>query len=422
MKIGDRRTPVFTRRAFLTGWFSVALNRLWKGSPLVVFQMHNRELTDRSGGRSTITIFLCGDVMTGRGIDQILPYPSDPGLYEENLTSALDYVALAEERVGSISRPVGFSYIWGDAIAEWDRVQPDARIINLETCITASDEPEPKGINYRMNPANTPCLTAAKVDCCVLANNHVLDWGVGGLHETLDTLSANGLKSAGAGRDLAEAAAPAIIEVGDNRRIIVFSFGTETSGIPMDWGATLKRPGVNLIRDLSDETLIRIAASVRAIKRSGDIVVASIHWGGNWGYDIPRNQRRFARGLVDQADVDIIHGHSSHHPKAIEVYRNKPILYSCGDYLNDYEGIVGYERFRDDLALMYFVTLDAATGELVQIVMTPLQIRKFRLNHVSRADAEWLRDVLNREGARFGTGTEFGDGNRLQLLWEHGGE
>lgn len=380
--------------------------------------MQDRELTDQSGDRSTITLFLCGDVMTGRGIDQIMPFPSDPRLYEDYLTSALDYVALAEERVGPIPRAAGFSYIWGEALDELDRVQPDARIINLETSITTSEEPEPKGINYRMNPANAPCLTAAKIDCCVLANNHVLDWSVAGLRETLETLSANKLKSAGAGRDLAEAAAPAIIDVGGDRRVIVFSFGSATSGIPPEWGAARDRPGVNLLDDLSDHTVARIAASVRAIKRPGDIVVASIHWGGNWGYEIPRDQRAFAHGLIDQGGVHVVHGHSSHHPKAIEIYSNKPILYGCGDFLNDYEGIPGYERFWSDLALMFFVTLDVSTGELVRFDMTPFLIRKFRLNHASRSEAEWLRDMLGREGARFGTSAEFRDDNRLRLLWE----
>ena len=60
-----------------------------------------------------------------------------------------------------------------------------------------------------------------------------------------------------------------------------------------------------------------------------------------------------------------MHGHSSHHVKAIEVFRGRLILYGCGDFLTDYEGVGGYEEFRGDLALMYFVELDSGTGELV---------------------------------------------------------
>lgn len=233
----------------------------------------------------------------------------------------------------------------------------------------------------------------------------------------METLSINGLRSAGAGRNLEQAAAPAVIEVGGERRVIVFSFGSVTSGIPMGWGATQHRPGVNLLDDLSDRTTVQIAASVRAVKQPGDIVVVSIHWGANWGYGIPPDQRRFAHGLIDQAAVDIIHGHSSHHPKAIEIYQGKPILYGCGDFLDDYEGIAGYEEFRDDLVLIYFVTLNVSTGKLVRLDMTPLQIRKLRLNHVSRGDAESLRDTLSREGSKFGTRAELGDDNRLRLVW-----
>jgi poly-gamma-glutamate capsule biosynthesis protein CapA/YwtB (metallophosphatase superfamily) len=82
--------------------------------------------------------------------------------------------------------------------------------------------------------------------------------------------------------------------------------------------------------------------------KPGDLIVVSVHWGPNWGYDIPHQQRRFAHALIDKANVSIIHG--QHHLKAIEVYRDRLILYGCGDFLNDYEGIKGYEEFRDDLA------------------------------------------------------------------------
>jgi poly-gamma-glutamate capsule biosynthesis protein CapA/YwtB (metallophosphatase superfamily) len=61
------------------------------------------------------------------------------------------------------------------------------------------------------------------------------------------------------------------------------------------------------------------------------------------------------------------HGHSSHHTKAIEIYRSRLILYGCGDFLNDYEGIGGYEEFRDDLALMYFPDMDPTSAVLVAL-------------------------------------------------------
>jgi len=128
-----------------------------------------------------VTLFLCGDVMLGRGIDQVLPRPCDPQLYESSVKSAVDYVMLATEVHGPIPRPAGVEYVWGDALGELERRQPDLRIINLETSITTYDVPDPKGINYRMHPQHVDCLAAACIDCCVLANNHVLDWGQPGL-------------------------------------------------------------------------------------------------------------------------------------------------------------------------------------------------------------------------------------------------
>jgi poly-gamma-glutamate synthesis protein (capsule biosynthesis protein) len=196
--------------------------------------------SSRTGGnqepvpaRDTLTLFLGGDVMPGRGIDQVLPHPSDPRLVERSIASALDYVRLAERANGPILRPVGPAYIWGEALEELDRIRPDARIVNLETSVTTSDQPWPKGINYRMHPANIGCLAAAGIDCCVLANNHVLNWGRAGLQETLATLAAAGVRTAGAGATRETARAPAVIEVQGRGRVLVFGFGARSSGIPL---------------------------------------------------------------------------------------------------------------------------------------------------------------------------------------------
>lgn len=163
-----------------------------------------REARSRRGLR----LCLGGDLMTGRGIDQILAHPGDPGLREPWVASALDYVRLAETANGVIPRPVADAYIWSVALEVLAARRPDLFIVNLETSITTSSDWEPKGINYRMHPANIGGLTAAGIHCCALANNHVLDWGRAGLAETLATLDGAGIARAGAGRDAAEAGTP----------------------------------------------------------------------------------------------------------------------------------------------------------------------------------------------------------------------
>jgi poly-gamma-glutamate capsule biosynthesis protein CapA/YwtB (metallophosphatase superfamily) len=365
-----------------------------------------------------ITLFLCGDVMLGRGIDQILPHPCDPAIQEPYMDSALGYVRLAERVNGPIARPVTPSYVWGDALEELARVKPHARIVNLETAVTCSEDRIPKGINYRMSPANVACLSAAAIDCCALANNHVLDWGPSGLAETLDTLRAAGIRTAGAGRSRPEAQAPAELALESHGRILVFSFGTEGSGVPPDWAAAPNRPGIDFLPDLSDHTADRIAARVHAVKRDGDLVVASVHWGGNWGYAISAAEERFAHRLIENAGVDVFHGHSSHHPKGIDVFRDKLILYGCGDFIDDYEGIGGHEEFRGDLGLMYFPTLEAETGRLLRLEVVPTQMKRLRAQRASPADAHWLRTLLDREGGRFGTSTTPGASQGIELKWK----
>lgn len=376
------------------------------------------ETLESSLDRESITLLLCGDVMTGRGIDQALPHPGNPRICEPYVTSATEYLALAERKNGPLPRPLDFTYIWGDALEELAQVNPDLRIVNLETAVTRSEDCSDKGISYRMNPDNIPCIVAAGIDCCVLANNHVLDWGRGGLLETLEVLRKAGIANAGAGRNRKEAAAPALLSVPGKGRALVFSFGLPSSGIPIDWAAGEERPGVNLLRDLSGGELDDFAKEVKAVKKTGDIVIASIHWGANWGYEVPEAQRDFARNLIDVAGVNVIHGHSSHHVKGMEVYKGQLIIYGCGDFFDDYEGIAGYEKYRDDLVLMYVVTLDTRTGLLLSCEMKPFQIRRFRLNRASEEDANWLRDVLCREGSKLGTRVEIDRNGQLVLSWK----
>lgn len=362
-------------------------------------------------------LFLCGDVMTGRGIDQILAHPGNPAIHERYARSALDYVRLAEAVNGPIPRTVEAAYIWGEALRVLEQAQPDARVVNLETAVTRSEDWVPKGINYRMHPANVSCLTAARLDCCVLANNHVLDWRRRGLIETLESLRAAGLRIAGAGRDRSAAEAPAIVPLSAGRRLLVFALGVQSSGIPEDWAATARRPGLAFLPDVGLERAEQFGAGVRAMKRPGDVVVASVHWGDNWGYRIYQDELEFAHALIDRAGVDLFHGHSSHHPRGIAVYRRKLILWGCGDFFNDYEGIGGHEEFRPDLGLMYFPTLEDASGDLISLELVAVQRKKFQVRLATAHDTRWLCSVLDRESARFGASVEIKADQSMALRW-----
>jgi poly-gamma-glutamate synthesis protein (capsule biosynthesis protein) len=168
--------------------------------------------------------------------------------------------------------------------------------------------------------------------------------------------------------------------------------------------------------DLSVAAARQVGSRVRVYKQPGDVAIVSVHWGGNWGYDVPESQVAFAHQLVDDG-VDLVHGHSSHHVKAQEVYRRRLILYGCGDFITDYEGISGHEEFRGDLSLMYLAELDSLSGCLLELRLVPMQIRRFRLNHASRTDAEWLCQLLNDLNRRFVCDARMEEDNSLMLRW-----
>jgi poly-gamma-glutamate synthesis protein (capsule biosynthesis protein) len=251
----------------------------------------------------------------------------------------------------------------------------------------------------------------------VLANNHVLDGGRAGLEETLAELERAGIRHAGAGRDDEAAAAPALLEVPGKGRVAVFSCALQSSGVGPDWAAGPQRAGVYFLPDLDAAGVAAITAAAARIRRPRDIVVVSLHWGGNWEYEVPAEQRALAHALIDEAGVDVVHGHSSHHVKGIEVYRERLILYGCGDFLNDYEGIGGNEVYRGDLGLMYFPRLDPASGRLLSLTLTPTRIRRLRVNRAAPDETRWLADVLGREGKPLGTRAVVNDDGRLELRW-----
>ena len=342
--------------------------------------------------------------MLGRGVDQILPHPGEPELHEPHVRDARGYVRLAEQANGPIQHPVDWQWPWGGVLALLDDAAPDVRLINLETTITAAGEfAERKKVCYRMHPDNLPALTALRPDACALANNHILDFGYQGLTDTIAALDRAEIQGVGAGSDLLTARHPAVVSTHDEHRVLVVSVAMKSAGVPESWAAHHDRPGVWLIQDPSlREVADEVAAKVLADKRDGDVAIVSVHWGSNWGYAIAPSEIAFAHRLID-AGIDIVHGHSSHHPRPIEIYRGKPVLYGCGDVINDYEGISGHKSFRADLRLLYLTRTDPASGELVSLRMIPLRVRQMRLERASQTDAGWLRTTIEHTSRRFGT-------------------
>lgn len=363
-------------------------------------------------------LLLAGDVMTGRGINQVMSHPSDRQLAGPSRHDARAYVPLAEEMNGPIPSAVSPEYIWGDALAEIERFAPDCTVLNLETAVTTGGRPWPqKDIHDRMPPDHIACLAAARVDVCALANNHVLDYGEDGFSDTLSTLRQAGLATAGAGRNHIEAGAPAILPLPSGRRLLVFAFATHDCGAPAAWEAN-HSPGINMLPP-DDSGLICAVELIRAQRRPGDLVVISLHWGFNWVGPVPAQHRRIAHRLIGSGAADVVHGHSSHHPLPAEVHQGKLILYGCGDLINDYEGISRAGPGRSDLVCLYAVTLES-NGKLRDLKVLPFRLHRFRLRQVEPNERARLADFINRRSQPLGTQLSNRPHHHWHLTWPHG--
>lgn len=331
----------------------------------------------------SIKLCLLGDVMLGRLVDQIFPtHVQDAEEFEHamKLIKYRDHSRLEE------TKRAGYKYPWGNMLPYI--LQADLRIINLETSVTTHSEKWPnKAFNYRMHPDNLKILTEASIEYCSLANNHTLDYKEKGLMDTLSSLQLSGIRYAGAGINVKEASKPALL-LCKGKTIGVFSFADHYSF----WAATENKPGINFIdvEHYTAEDINRIKNFIRGSKQSHniDIVVFSIHWGSNYCWIPPAKFQSFAHELIDCCEVDILHGHSAHHVQGIEIYREKPILYGCGDFIDDYAVDPTY---RNDLGFAYFITLDLASKSLQKIELVPSQIELFRSKKLEKNTSDYLR-------------------------------
>jgi poly-gamma-glutamate synthesis protein (capsule biosynthesis protein) len=364
----------------------------------------------------TLKLVLGGDLMLGRGIDQLMPRHCDPALHEAMVRDARHYVQLTERRHGAVPAPFSPATAWGASMGWMQRFNPELRLVNLETAITLSDRPWPgKGVHFRMHPANITSLQAARIDGCNLANNHALDWGFNGLADTLRHLRLAGIQSAGAGLSPHQAQRPARWQLGHGRSLLLFAWAFTSSGAPAAWSAQPCHPGIGLLSGINNGSVKWLCRCINRQRRPGDRVVVSLHWGANWVPVIPEQHRWLARRLIELAGVDVVFGHSSHHPLPLEIHQGRLILYGCGDLINDYEGLPAHGPWRSDLVCVYGVELERSSGALKALELRPFQLQRFQLQEPIAADRSLLERQLGLKASPPGWGyTSHAEGWRLE--------
>lgn len=328
-----------------------------------------------------------GDLMLGRAIDQIRPIhnPADFGKPDARHPDIM--LRWAAQRGAQIPHNTKPEYFWGRLLAELQSDTIDFSLFNLETAVTTQDTWVRKTYNFRMHPAGLDVLKIAGIDCVSLANNHVLDFGVRGLVDTMDALREQNIGFAGAGIDEAQACAPAVHHLPGGTRLLLFAFACLDCGCRPTDQALPHRPGIQLLPELRHdaepaavlESVERVRQRIDTYRRPGDFIVLSLHWGGNWPQQIPEAHRLFAHRCVDALGIHLIHGHSAHIPLPGEIRNGSVILYGCGDVLNDYEGRPDRQQLGIDQGILFILDWDPSIQSLASHSLVRIRRHGFAL-------------------------------------------
>jgi len=320
-------------------------------------------------------IALTGDVMLGRLVDQ--------------------YVIR--------NQSIGPDKIWSDLLPLL--LKADRRLINLECVISLRGrewQPDSKAFHFRASPRAIDFLHAAKIDCVTLANNHVLDYGAEALIECLVLLDRAGIKRTGAGASLVEALTPAIVDLPQGRLAVVSLTDNEP-----EWEAGEKKPGVHYIaydaKGLVEPYRVRLAQVLKQARSQADLVMVSAHVGPNWGPPSAA-MRMLAHQIVDLG-ADLYWGHSNHTPQGIELYKGKAILYSTGDFIDDYA--VDRDE-RNDLSFLFILELERS--RIVRVFLHPVCIEDLYVRLAKDQEIIFLQRTMQAKCATFGTALGFRDG------------
>ncbi|MFB6253423.1 MAG: CapA family protein, partial [Halobacteriaceae archaeon] len=285
--------------------------------------------------------------------------------------------------------------VWGNLQTRLQEL--DGLLINLESVLSTRGEQwteTRRPFHFRADPQwALPALTTIDVDFASLANNHALDYNEIALQDTISGLEEENIHHAGAGTPQT-AWEPAVFTINDYTIAVIAA----TDNTP-EYATTDQRLGVaHTAMDIEDEdSLDPIRNAIQQAKEyQPDFVIASLHWGPNMETVPAKQYRKFGRWLVDNG-IDLIHGHSAHVFQGVEVYNQTPILYDCGDFVDDYRVD---PDLRNDRSFLYEVRI--SNGQIAAIQLHPVAINNCQVNYITD-DIDWWDDTLRERCRPFNT-------------------
>lgn len=308
---------------------------------------------NKRGKDNIIHVGLVGDIMIGRLVNDQLHAHSDHNL-------------------------------WGTMLSELQR--HDIIIANLETALTTSNQTVPKVFNFKSSPSHVSVLKKAHIDLVTLANNHVLDFGMQGLEDTLHALQKANIAYVGAGMNTDQARKPFIFTLKGTRFALLGATDNEST-----WKAEGDKPGTNYI-SIGDTQFLD---DIRAVRPFVDILIVTLHWGPNMREHPSQAFIDYAHAMVD-AGADIIAGHSAHILQGIELYRNALIIYDMGDFIDDY---AIDSQLRNDLSALFSITI--RNNRITKLDIIPARIEHMTVNKADNHDAQKVFDLIKKRSQLF---------------------
>lgn len=325
----------------------------------------------------------------------------------------------------------------------------DLRVCNLEGVVTSScpdmsaiyHSPVDYICQHGIDTEQAKLLSDIGIDCCSIANNHVLDFKFDGVKDSIQFLNENGIKWFGFGKNWEVAWKPRMCNLklssfsngyaGDNvkvdsRKVKIAFFGLADHFV--EWKATNQKAGINYfdVRYFScagegnpnHSTWTNfeiIEEQLNKVRKKTDLIVFSIHWGDNFQDGVLESFRLFAHCLID-AGVNIVHAHSSHHVQAVEAYNEGIIMYGCGEFLNDYDLLekelnkhdetLGHEyvTYSSHLSFVYKLHLSSSKEiRLSMLEMLPIVVKRGQVACCTHNERETLFAQMKEKCDVFGT-------------------
>ncbi len=310
----------------------------------------------------TFTIAAVGDLMLGNRTEPFLTEFGAAYPFGE----VMPYLAGADVVVGNLESPIS---VRGTAV-------------------------ENKKFTLRAGPLAAEALHQAGIRVVSLANNHSMDFGPIALKDTLTALDERGILYTGAGMDLNDARAPAILKL-KGRTIAFLSYSLT---FPLEFFASASRPGT------APGYAEFVKADIERVRAASDLVVVSFHWGAELMTTAKDYQIELGRLAIDWG-ADLVLGHHPHILQELEIYKGRLIAYSLGNF------VFGSESNRTNTSMILLLTFQGKS--LAKVEAVPLDVNNYRVKYRPRVltgkNAQEVIENINAVSDRFKTRLRFGN-------------